>query len=943
MKLKEIKIESQIGSICLFLLASILIAIFKNPDFTLDDFSNLYLGQATLDGIDATKRVSLLYNVLILSGFILPGLYISISKLKQTGFLLNRDLQTLSIISTTGFFLILADIMQIENTFTVFFFQSLFGLTTLYILVRNLFNIDFAFYTLYPFTTTISFVCLQLGLLLFNTTDLITQNAVVVYSIILFLLNGLVYLSKRILGVSYQQIFRFLWFTCLIPLVSFFSIELLFWYKTIHDVFIPYKIVLAGILFVSFVINFILVLKKKINLTPTKALNRYFIPSALLSFLLLTVYLPFQKQPQELFELANSANAIMKIFRFNEIPFIDFFNSHVAFDFVFGSIYTLIFGYQENLDFLSYNFIYTVLIFFIVLAFNKKIFKSSIIALIFTVSFPFFGSLYYHSMMFGLLAFLIAYRLVKDQSIKNYLFLFGNLIALLFWRLDTGIAALFSIGLFLPTYFILENQKVNWSNLLKSTGITILIGSMAVVIAAVIKTPELLWDNFIGALIYVKANQAHAYTLVANQMNQQFYLYYVFIPALSFITVLYIIFTLKKKGTEISTQNKYLLLASLFLFVIFFFNIQRGIIRHGFMEHTEGFLTSTFFLAIMLFLMAINPFKSKSHRYFLFFGIGFFLITVTKYFPFSPHKSMFEKLLRENTLAQLDLNFNPDTYSSRVIENKAFANKNYINLKIFLDKQTSQKQTFLDFSNTPMLHFYTQKNVPGYFCQNLQNTVDDYLQIQHLKMLNPTDVPVTIFSNYPPNGYDHMDGVPGTLRHYLIAEYIFKNYIPYQVIDQRSIWTIPGFAPTPLSGQIDTISVQPQTHHYKYAALAIQEHFSKTKNRKHIQLIQTIPSPLLNDTIPIDPDVHSISHLFMSIQLSSPQNFQNVTVDLLSHDEIIATNTFITKSDYNAYMIRLSNHYLWHKEKVTSLVIHSNQSNIAQIEFYKDLRLEHSK
>lgn len=942
MKLKDIKIESQIGSICLFLLASILSVFFGHPDFTLDDFSTLYLGQATVDGIDATKKVSLFYNVLFLSGFILPLLYITVSKLKQTGFIILRDLRALSIISTTGFFLILADIIQIENTFTVFLFQSLFGLTSFYILVRNLFKIDFAFYSIYPFTTTISFVLLQLVLLLLNTSSFVNAHAVLIYIVILFLLNALVYLSRK-LHYSYTQIFRFLWFTWLFPLISFFSLELLFWYKTVQNIFIPYKIILVGIVFLVFTIHSVFVLKNRVRVSAKLLLDRYFIPSALLSFLLLTVYIPVQQQPQELFELANNANAIMKIFKFNEIPFIDFFNSHVAFDFFFGSIYTLIFGYQENLDFLSYNFLYSVLIYLVAFQFNKKIFNSSIIALIFTVSFPFFGGLYYHSMIFSLLVFFMAYRLVKNQSIKNYLFLFGSVIMLILWRLDTGIATLFSASLFLPTLFILKKKKVNWPHLAKSTAITVILGFITVSIAAYIKTPELLWENFIGALHYVKANQAHAYTLVATQLNQQFYLYYVFIPSISFVVILYILFILKMQEAQMINDKKYLLYASLFMFIIFFFNIQRGIIRHGFMEQTEGFLASTFFLAMMLFLIAVIPFKNKYQRYFLFYGIGFFLITITKYFPFSHQNSTFEKLWRHHTVTQLDLNFNPDLYSSRVAVNKDFSNNNYINLKIFLDRYLNQKQTFLDFSNTPMLYYYTQRNVPGYFCQNLQNTVDDYLQIQHLKMLNPSKVPVTIFSNYPPNGYDHMDGVPGTLRHYLIAEYIFKNYRPFQIMNQRSIWTTPEFAPLPLHAELDTITTQPQTHEYKYAAIAIQEHFSIPKNKSDLSFIYKTSSPKTNDTIPIHSEISCLPHLFMRIQLTAPFDDQLVKVDILDHDKIIATNSFVTKSEYDSYMVRLSNHYLWHIEKATSLVIHSNQSNIAQIEFYKDLRLEHSK
>jgi hypothetical protein len=942
MNIKNLTFKGTEWVISLFILVSLLFDLFGNTDFTLTNFSELYISQATLDGVDATKRISLFFKIVFLSIIIFPIIHLLFLKLKGLNIIRLADIKVLTVISTTGFFLILTNILGVQNDTSIKLFKGLFAFTVLGIGINHFLKQQFHFSYLFPYLITLTAPLFLFILFLFNPNHVIYNHTLSTFFILLLLTSIIFHTSHSYLKVSFKRLFQFSLFIPLIPIISFFLIELQFWFKATQNAFIPYKFLLVGLLILSVIAAFILTRKNIISCSTSQLFKCFYIPSALISILILIFYSPFQSQPVEIFELANRANALMKIFKFGEVPFIDFFSSHMISDYLFGSIYTVFFGYTENLDFLSYNFIYSVIIYFIVYYFNQKLF-SPFLAILFTLSFPFFSTLYYHSMIFCLLLFFAFQKLIKEQTVKNYLIIFSLVIGLILWRLDSGIAALLTMIIFFPLIFYIHGKKVSFSILVKSLLIISAVLIPIIIVAAIFKSPQLLWANFNSAIHYLKANQAHAYSILVQNESHQFYLFHFFIPLFALICIFYITNLLKNSKEKFSAIYQYMLTSSLFLFIVFFANFQRGLIRHGFMELLEGFLLSTFYLALVLFLTAIIQPKNVVVRYIVFFSLSFSSIILIKYFPIKTGETPLEKLFTRSTLKDLDKSFNPSYYSTRVIENKEFTAYNYINLKHFLDNTINQNQTFLDFSNTPMLYYYCQRNVPGYFCQNLQNTVDDYLQIEHLKMITSSYVPITIYSNYPPSGFDNMDGVPGTMRHYLIAEYIYSHYKPYQIINHRSIWVTPELNLPDHGNEQDTIVSKPQTHHYKYAASAIQNHFNLSDNSSNLELLETIRLTTSNAQVSIDSNISHQAHLFLKITLKQPIDQQNINVEILNGENLIGVNTFIASSQYDSYMVRLSNHYLWHLQQATSIRINTNYNTIETIDFYKDLRLEDTK
>ena len=89
-----------------------------------------------------------------------------------------------------------------------------------------------------------------------------------------------------------------------------------------------------------------------------KVLQNRFALAALLGLITAVQYHPIFTQSSEMFELANNANAQLKLFQFHEIPFVDFLSSHVFSEQFYGIIYHTIFGYSNDLAFLTYAFFY---------------------------------------------------------------------------------------------------------------------------------------------------------------------------------------------------------------------------------------------------------------------------------------------------------------------------------------------------------------------------------------------------------------------------------------------------------------------------------------------------------------------------------------------------------------------------------------------------------
>ena len=286
----EVKKDIVISS--LFLLAYTLYWLYGKTNHALSDFSSLHISQATLDGISIPSRVGLFYKV-VLSAFVLfPLIYGSLYRLANSFHLRETNLEVLSVIAASGLFLIIGDIIGMESKNGITFFLLLFISMAFLFGFKNHKGIGHLIgqASFYPAVLILSFLLYTALVFLFNANPIVTQHSIFWFYAIVFTVLLLIVFLKKNSGYFLRDLFRFSLPLALIPLYIFLSIELLFYCKIKFDVFIPYKWVFIGLLTVSFLVFVFLNFKRKKKPPSSKMFACFFVPSALLAFLLLTYY-----------------------------------------------------------------------------------------------------------------------------------------------------------------------------------------------------------------------------------------------------------------------------------------------------------------------------------------------------------------------------------------------------------------------------------------------------------------------------------------------------------------------------------------------------------------------------------------------------------------------------------------------------------------------------
>ncbi|RFC55895.1 hypothetical protein [Brumimicrobium aurantiacum] len=924
------------------LFTSILILIFgyDSTDFTLEKMNKLIISQATVDGVSIQSRVDLFYGLifrlLLLMVVLLKVFSVTFDKIR----LQNHQKSSVLFLSSIGISIQLLQIIGVQTQLLIstLFFILLFKISC-YFLGNSakssfkIFKSELLSHSVLGYAFLLYFAVLYLG---------ISSNFLPVYIIISIVLMIFFYGINRYTKLSIRQINYAFLPLVLFSILAFISVELvLLQYQKGSD-FIGYR-KLYLLLFLLCSIGYYTHLKFRKNRLKNSAFlfRKYIAPSVIVAFALLVYYFPIVQQNTEVFELGNPANALHNIFKFNEIPFVDFMSSHMFSEQWYGILYSLIFGFNQRLDFQIYAFFNHVIFLFVVYYLLQKLFKNTAFSLLIILAFPFLTQVFSSDLVFCILPFMIIRRIERKSTSQLYFYLIASLILLIIWRIDTGYAALVSTLFYFIFLIITASIKINWKHFLKGSlwiGLTVL---SLLILAIILRDSSTILDHFRTALHYVSGSQAHGYTNIAYNYPHQFYISYFFLPSIAVLCVMYILFILWKKENfnVVTKQNIFILHASLFFFLISLVNAQRGIVRHGYAEHNDGAVITTFYLALSLLLIFVFRNMVKSNRLTLFYVLCFSLFLSFRYFPYDPEFGTFDRALKKNCFLRLDNEISAKTKVKRTQVNASFHEKKIKDFKAFLDKELTEEQTFLDFSNTPMLYYYTGREVPGYFCQNLQNSIDDYSQLNLLQHLSPSKIPVVVFSSYPKTWFDATDGIPNEMRYYLISEYIYQNYKPYGIISEKSIWVAKDFKlNNEKSIEQDSLIDLPKEYNYKKAAHLIHGYHQRD-DFKELKKVNYWNTDQL-DSINIQKWANENPNAYLSITFKDEFYPMKNSITLLDKaGNKLDRFMFETNPEYGKhYMIRVSNSYHWHNGK--AVYLDSVYETIEGISLFKDIRFE---
>lgn len=940
-----IKSEKEVLSFSLFVSIYLLLQLFKFPNFKIDEYGEFWFGEATSRNVSIGNRISFFYNgMFALAGF-LSVFYFLFRYLNRKFNPKRIRFEMPFYLSSFGAVLTISNVFGAESKnfvgillllFFIFYLLAIFGRKHEHLSALLSPQIAFPLF-LYSF-----FLILGITFLADPKEESI-EGATIWYGFTFLLISILFLWFKNSFG-SRKALLMF-WPLVWVPLITFLSSELTIAIKYSGNPLIDFQI-FFGILFgLIYIFGYTIFRKGIFSISYQRLSERYFVIGVLAAIAIFTMYHPIVKFPHELFESANPANAQMRLWEFDEIPFVDFMSSHMLQEQWSGWIYHLIYGYSGDFDFMAY-FFFNDLIFLILLYFIfKEVLGNAMMALLLIICLPFIGGLFNPSLLLGVLPIFFLMKLQKSDSVVNYLKFFWVVIFMIFWKLDTGFASLVASGIGLVFLWFADSIPFNIKNLLISLSITFAILLFGLAITFWLRSPEYVMANIEAALHYFRAGQAHGYPRLTWEYNQDFYMQYVLMPIISVILIIYSAIELKfyKKGQPISFTQ----LTGLFFLLFFLGNFQRGLVRHSFLEKLDFFWSSFFFTGVVFLLVHWFSDKSRRKAFIILFVGNLSLFVVFKAFNIGTRRMYVESALAYPSHIGFKSHLVESQYDSRV-EIEEELQFQYVHTVEYLEEHLKKGETFYDFSNTPLLYYLTQKPQPSYFCQNLQNSVGDFLQLKQIDQLEEAGVPLVVFSNEPLNFWDRTDGLDNTLRYYLIAEYLFQNYQPEDLVVTKWIWRKKKWNGERNQRDLKTFRYL----QYGFSAGILTEHL-KVHNEWAEKYMDVKFQDLGKDKwyeIEVNQDLLDLKGAFIQFEFDLlsemyPEERLDWTIHYLNDGDVVAASGFEAFENKAVYTLRLTNFYNWYHSKVESIRIYGGhvskeRMKLKSIKIIKDKRVE---
>lgn len=760
---------------------------FNGLSYPLQNFIGRSISVATSEGIDISNRVGLFYKG-ILFVFILIILFTRITIILRQ-FVNEEELKIANGLSIAGLGILYFELLGADMHASLHFIFALLiiclsGFVDHRFTRRENKNFTLTFLWSTLVALSLFFFYWQISLFLKIPAYLSIPKFLILAGVPLYLtFTKKITLTNRWLKAIHPVVY--------LPILSFLSIEL-FLILNQHGINLsPSLIYFTGIALIIFRFFRIFYKQSFIGHNPIQIdlLFRRWVPWLLAGIACMALYQPVIQPEVDWFESANNVLPLHQWFQFGKIPFLDTFSSHAFSDFGFGMLYSALNG-LDPLGGFVYRFLMSVLVMLIVYLFLFKITGDGFLSIWIVLAYPYSDILipsYYNFVPLAALSFILLY---EKQTTKRYTFFFACMLLMPLWRVDLGLSTLIAggAGLILLLFFVPsfkpDYKKLRNGLFINLTGIALLI------LIVLLLSGSHLFISLKDALSYMSSFQSYGLKELAYVHDIKYFSLYFILPSVILLLIFHSAFQLLRKENE--PNNVSLVRLSIcFLGVFYLANLQRGLVRHTLAEQWDTAFTSYGFFIVLLFILIRYLGKNPYTRFLVFFIVS--TVITTNYVFTAPGltNNNFYQILADRVHASVAI---PPTGEkvNRIIENADYKNR-YEEFSMWMKNNFPDSSTFLDFSNTPMLYFYTNRQLPNYLAQIPHTAHNDYLQERLIDDLKKYDIPVCVFSNEPQTYWDNLDGIPNTLRHYKISEYIFRNYKPWSILSNHSVWVKKDF------------------------------------------------------------------------------------------------------------------------------------------------------
>lgn len=513
----------------------------------------------------------------------------------------------------------------------------------------------------------------------------------------------------------------------------------------------------------------------------------------------------------DLFETANSSILIGDFLNFGDIPIIEHYGGHMMTGVWEAFVYAILNKDFEGALFSPYaNYIAVVIVilFFILI---KHIWNEDA-ALIVTLFLPFYDSISYWGL--GILTALAAMNFVKKNSyVSAGLFWFACIWCALY-RLDLGFAFVVACILSLGLYIVI-NKNIN---ALKQLAITIGVwGILGLSIwSGICIAKDINPINRLLEFLYINlSNQDWAYSSIGDTGLVKFAFTYIFIPFLSVIALLYLVFS--KKLREELHDTKWVMIM-IFGFS-YFYNFSRGLVRHSLAEDS---LSSCLWSGLFFLAMFFATIKYSWKLFIPAFTMCMLISNLLQYDTNFSEESVAN--LAVGKVGNFTETWNQLQGNSEVIKRIEWTDdlrKTIQGYQVVIDGLLDEDETFVDFINKTSIYPLLNREDPVYVSQSPMQLSGQFTQEEFVKEM--TGVPIVLMPYDNGNYLDSagLDDVSNFYRYYKVVEYIYQNYVPLCTYEnQYAVWC--------LADRYDQFSVKLQ--HLKESGTDIKNSIATAEN-----------------------------------------------------------------------------------------------------------------
>lgn len=481
----------------------------------------------------------------------------------------------------------------------------------------------------------------------------------------------------------------------------------------------------------------------------------------------------------EFFEVANHGLSVDQFFRFGSIPIVQSFDAHMLSNQIFAYIYSFFNGYEPWATFLYSN--YSWLLFIIPSFFILKRFIGVTNSFLIVLCFPLITSLISSLYILSGLAAICLIRIISSRKTVDYYYFWAIAFLLVIYRADLGSSALLAgVVAYFIICFTLKEKASPVKYFLPGI---VIAGSLICIflLLCVLKGVNPL-HRFVELFNLCMSNQSWVYTTTGNPTMLAYIMGYYIMPLFVIISAVWVIgkYTILSRDKDVSSEdnklkiiNKNAFIMSIFFTAFFIFNAPRGIVRHSFAENTIVFILGTIPLALLS--LSVITRNSNNVLKFLLVSLAIIIlinINIPTYRGLGP--SMLSSAITSPSYQEqytTASSFNGTRIRGPSMPSDAES------LKKVLDTVLIPQETYFDFASVDYFYALVRRKNPVYVNQSPLMISNDLTQKYALQQIEEAKPPIVLMP-IEGNRWSKIDGITVDYKYYMIAEYIYKNYVP---------------------------------------------------------------------------------------------------------------------------------------------------------------------